>query len=184
MDATVQVQRDGTMVMLSCWHVGKSLDQELGVMLIEVQCGLRGRVLGDDSSYIRKLPLGLQQQPMIESVYYPGLNSHPQNQLAATQMTQPGGMIAFELKQGLDAGIRFMDSLQMIKRAVSLGDAETLCQHPASMTHATYPPEERFAHGISEGLIRMSVGLENIADILQDIDAALDAAMASRAAAE
>lgn len=117
----------------------------------------------------------LQQQPMIESVYYPGLNSHPQNQLAATQMTQPGGMIAFELKQGLDAGIRFMDSLQMIKRAVSLGDAETLCQHPASMTHSTYTPEERTQHGISEGLIRLSVGLEDIADIQADIQQALEA---------
>ncbi|WP_027857668.1 methionine gamma-lyase [Marinobacterium jannaschii] len=117
----------------------------------------------------------LQQQPMIESVYYPGLNSHPQHQLAATQMAKPGGMIAFELKQGLDAGIRFMDSLQMIKRAVSLGDAETLCQHPASMTHSTYTPEERAEHGISEGLIRLSVGLEDIADIQADIQQALEA---------
>ena len=117
----------------------------------------------------------LQQQPMIESVYYPGLNSHPQQALAASQMAKPGGMIAFELKQGLDAGIRFMDSLQMIKRAVSLGDAETLCQHPASMTHSTYSPEERTQHGISEGLIRLSVGLEDIADIKADIQQALEA---------
>jgi methionine-gamma-lyase len=74
------------------------------------------------------------------------------------------------------AGIRFMDALQLVTRAVSLGDAETLAQHPASMTHATYSPEERAAHGISEGLVRLSVGLEDPEDILADIAQALDTA--------
>ena len=93
-------------------------------------------------------------------------------------MRQFGGMIAFELKGGLQAGMRFMDALQLVTRAVSLGDAETLAQHPASMTHSTYTPEERAAHGISDGLVRLSIGLEDIEDVLADIAQALDKAVA------
>jgi methionine-gamma-lyase len=84
-----------------------------------------------------------------------------------------GGMIAFELAGGYDAGIAMMNRLQLIRRAVSLGDAETLIQHPASMTHSTYTEEERLEHGISNGLIRLSVGLEDVEDILADLEAAL-----------
>lgn len=116
----------------------------------------------------------LEGRPEIESIYYPGLKNNEHHTLAAKQMLMPGGMIAFELKAGLESGIKFMNALQMIKRAVSLGDAETLCQHPASMTHSTYTPEERAAHGISEGLVRLSVGLEGFADIRADIEQALD----------
>ena len=94
----------------------------------------------------------------------------------AQRVRQFGGMVAFELKGGLQAGIRFMDALQLVTRAVSLGDAETLAQHPASMTHATYTPEERQAHGITEGLVRLSIGLEDIGDVLADIAQALDCA--------
>jgi methionine-gamma-lyase len=86
-------------------------------------------------------------------------------------------MVAFELKGGLQAGIRFMDALQLVTRAVSLGDAETLAQHPASMTHSTYTPEERQSHGIADGLVRLSVGLEDIDDVLADIQQALDCAI-------
>jgi methionine-gamma-lyase len=74
----------------------------------------------------------------------------------------------------LQAGIRFMNALQLVTRAVSLGDAETLAQHPASMTHSTYTPEERARYGISDGLVRISVGLEDLADILADVRQALD----------
>ncbi len=116
----------------------------------------------------------LQARPDVKSVSYPGLPDHPQHALAQRQMDRSGGMIAFEL-ESLDAGIAFMNALDMIQRAVSLGDAETLIQHPASMTHSTYTPEERAAHGIREGLIRLSVGLEDVADILADLDAALAA---------
>lgn len=116
----------------------------------------------------------LQQHPAVEAVYYPGLTSNPYYQLANQQMSQPGGMIAFELKGGLNSGIAFMNNLQLIKRAVSLGDAESLCQHPASMTHSTYTPEEREHHGIAEGLIRLSTGLEDITDITADVVQALD----------
>ncbi len=89
-------------------------------------------------------------------------------------MTDFGGMITFEVKGGVQAGINMMNKLQMIQRAVSLGDAETLVQHPASMTHSTYTPEERLEHGISDGLIRLSVGLEGVEDILDDLQQALN----------
>ena len=116
--------------------------------------------------------------PATAVVHYPGLPSFPQHALAKQQMRQMGGMIAFELQGGLEAGVCFMDALQLVTRAVSLGDAETLAQHPASMTHSTYTPEERAAHGISEGLVRMSVGLEDVQDLLADIGQALDLAHA------
>jgi len=102
-----------------------------------------------------------------------GLQSFPQHDLACRQMAQAGGMIAFELKGGLDAALQMMNRLKMIKRAVSLGDAETLIQHPASMTHSTYTPEERAHHLIGDGLIRMSVGLEEVEDIVRDLDNAI-----------
>ena len=115
----------------------------------------------------------LEAHAGIETVHYPGLTSFPQHALAKQQMTGFGGMIAFELKGGYAAGIAMMNRLRMIRRAVSLGDAETLIQHPASMTHSTYTREEREAHGISEGLVRISVGLENVDDILDDLHQAL-----------
>lgn len=118
----------------------------------------------------------LDTHPAIGPVYYPGLKSFPQHDLASHQMEKPGAMIAFELNGGLEAGIALMNRLQMIQRAVSLGDAESLIQHPASMTHSTYSPEERAEHGISDGLIRLSVGLEDIDDILADLEQALPTA--------
>ncbi|MFZ2305992.1 MAG: methionine gamma-lyase [Rhodoferax sp.] len=119
----------------------------------------------------------LEAHPATAVVHFPGLKSFAQHDLAKRQMRQFGGMIAFELKGGMEAGIRFMDALQLVTRAVSLGDAESLAQHPASMTHSTYTPEERAACGISEGLVRLSVGLEDIEDIVADITQALDSVM-------
>jgi methionine-gamma-lyase len=84
-------------------------------------------------------------------------------------------MIAFELRGGLAAGKRFLDALQLFTRAVSLGDAESLAQHPASMTHSTYTAEERRVHGIGDGLVRLSAGLEDTDDLLADVAQALDA---------
>ncbi|MEC7288969.1 MAG: methionine gamma-lyase [Pseudomonadota bacterium] len=115
----------------------------------------------------------LETHPSIAKVHYPGLASFDQHELAQRQMNGFGGMIAFELKGGYSAGIAMMNRLNLIRRAVSLGDAETLIQHPASMTHSTYSREEREAHGISEGLVRISVGLEQIEDILEDLHQAL-----------
>jgi methionine-gamma-lyase len=115
----------------------------------------------------------LEAHPAVAAVHYPGLASFAQHELAARQMPGFGGMIAFELVGGMEAGIRFLDTLQLARRAVSLGDAETLVQHPASMTHSTYTAEERHAHDISDGLIRLSVGLETPGDILADLEQAL-----------
>ncbi|MBY6067231.1 methionine gamma-lyase [Leisingera aquaemixtae] len=117
----------------------------------------------------------LAAHPAVKSVSFPGHDSFAQADVAKRQMAQPGAMIAFEVEGGLHGGIAFMNGLQMIQRAVSLGDAETLIQHPASMTHSTYTPEERAEHGISDGLIRLSVGLEDVADILADLEQALPA---------
>lgn len=116
----------------------------------------------------------LQSHPATATVYYPGLPGFAQYALAQRQMRKSGGMIAFELHGGMEAGMRFMDALRLVTRAVSLGDAESLAQHPASMTHSTYTPEERAASGISDGLVRLSVGLEDIDDIVADIRQALD----------
>ena len=115
----------------------------------------------------------LQDHPAVEWVAYPGLPNFAQYELACRQMKLPGGMIAFELKGGMAAGQRFMNALQLFSRAVSLGGAESLAQHPASMTHSTYTLEERARHGISEGLVRLAVGLEDVADLLADIEQAL-----------
>ena len=116
----------------------------------------------------------LQSHPSVKEVSYPGLSSFKYHNLAQQQMKGFGGMITFEVYGGLEAGIAMMNQLNMIQRAVSLGDAETLIQHPASMTHSSYTPKERLSHGISDGLIRLSVGLESVDDILMDLKQALN----------
>ncbi|MEO9971302.1 MAG: methionine gamma-lyase [Hyphomonadaceae bacterium] len=115
----------------------------------------------------------LVDHPAVHRVHYPGLESFAQHELAKKQMSGFGGMIALELKGGYSAGINMMNRLGLIRRAVSLGDTETLIQHPASMTHSTYTPEERASHGIAEGLVRLSIGLETVDDILDDLHQAL-----------
>jgi methionine-gamma-lyase len=115
----------------------------------------------------------LQRHPAVARVDYPGLPGFPHAALARRQMRLPGGMIALELKGGYAAGVHFMDHLRLVTRAVSLGDCETLAQHPASMTHSTYTQEERSHHGISEGLVRLSIGLETLGDIEGDLLQAL-----------
>lgn len=116
----------------------------------------------------------LEKHPAVESIAYPGLKSFAQYDLAKKYMSLPGAMIAFEVKGGREAGVKLMNSVHMCALAVSLGDAETLIQHPASMTHSPYSPEERAASDISEGLVRLSVGLENYEDIIADLKQALD----------
>lgn len=125
------------------------------------------------SATAAKLAHDLEAHPAVAAVYYPGLDSHPRRKLAQQQMRAMGGMIALELKGGLAAGRGFMDRVKLATRAVSLGDAETLIQHPASMTHATYDPAERARHGFTDGLIRISVGLEDYEDLKEDLLGAL-----------
>lgn len=116
----------------------------------------------------------LAGSPHVKRTFYPGLVDFPQRALAERQMRQAGGMIAFELHATREQAAAFVNHLQMILCAVSLGDAETLIQHPASMTHSTYTEEELLAHLISPTLIRLSVGLEHIDDIIADLDQALE----------
>jgi len=118
----------------------------------------------------------LEQHDLVEKVIYPGLQSHPQHRLAKWQMHGPGGMVSFYVRGGHEAGTAVIDHVKMIAIAVSLGDTETLIQHPASMTHSTYSDEERQVAGISDGLVRLSIGLEDPEDIIADIDKALAAA--------
>ena len=115
----------------------------------------------------------LEGHPKVAKVLYPGLESHPRHAIAKAQMSAFGGLLAFELKGGLAEGRRFMNALKLASRAVSLGGCETLVQHPASMTHATYSPEDLARAGLTHGLIRASIGLEDEEDILEDFEAAL-----------
>lgn len=114
----------------------------------------------------------LEKHPMVEKVVYPGLESHPQYELAKKQMKIFGAMISFEVKGGVDAGRQLMNNVELCSLAVSLGDTETLIEHPASMTHSPVPREERLKAGITDGLVRLSVGLENPEDIMADLDQA------------
>ena len=116
----------------------------------------------------------LSTHSAISKVNYAGLASHPDHKTAMKQMKHPGGMLSYEMKDGLQAGIDFMNKLKMCVRTVSLGTAESILCHPASMTHAATPKTSREKYGITDGLIRMSVGLENIDDILNDLEQALN----------
>ena len=116
----------------------------------------------------------LEAHDKVEKVYYPGLASFKNHDVAAKQMKDFGGMISFDIKGGKEAGVKFVNALKLCTVAVSLGDAETLIEHPASMTHSTYSPAELAEAGIPEGLIRLSVGLENVEDIMADLNQAFD----------
>ena len=115
----------------------------------------------------------LENHPKIEWVLYPGLKSHPQYELAKRQMSGPGSMLSFEVKGGLEAGKKVMDNVHLALLAVSLGGIETLIQHPASMTHSKLSKEEKLEAGITDGLVRLSVGIEDVDDIIADLEHAL-----------
>jgi methionine-gamma-lyase len=122
----------------------------------------------------QKIAEYLEAHPKVEWVKYPGLKSHPQYELAKKQMSGFGAMISFGLKGGFKAGETMMNNVHLAMLAVSLGGVETLIQHPASMTHAGLTPEARETAGISEGLVRFSVGIEDYEDILDDVKHALE----------
>ena len=115
----------------------------------------------------------LEKNKAVARVNYSGLSSHPDHEVALKQMRHPGAMLSFELNGGLQAGIDFMNRLKMCIRTVSLGTVDTLLSHPASMTHYSVPKEQREKYGITDGLIRMNVGIENLEDILADLEQAL-----------
>jgi cystathionine beta-lyase/cystathionine gamma-synthase len=115
----------------------------------------------------------LEGHSKVSRVNYPGLESHPQHHIAKAQMSAYSGMISFELKGGLPAGTTLMNSLHLCSLAESLGGVETMSTHPASMTHASVPREARLARGLTDGLVRLSVGIEDVEDILADLEQAL-----------
>jgi cystathionine beta-lyase/cystathionine gamma-synthase len=115
----------------------------------------------------------LESHPRIQWIAYPGLESFPQYELARRQQAAGGALLAFEVEGGVDAGVRLMNSVKLCSLAENLGAAETLITHPVSMTHGDVPPEQRAAAGITDGLVRLSVGLENPDDIIADLDQAL-----------
>jgi len=116
----------------------------------------------------------LESHPKVERVMYPGLKSHPQFELAQKQAKGPGSMISFEMKGGYEAGVKLMDNVHLIMLAVSLGGVESLIQHPASMTHAAVSAEGKKSAFITEGLVRFSIGIEEVEDIMNDLKQALE----------
>jgi methionine-gamma-lyase len=121
-----------------------------------------------------KVAAYLENHPKVEWVLYPGLKSHPQYELGKLQMNGPGSMISFGLKGGLEAGKLVMNNVQFALLAVSLGGVETLIQHPASMTHSKLSKEAREKAGITDGLVRLSVGIEDVEDIINDLEQAMN----------
>ena len=120
------------------------------------------------------LARALQNHPQISRVKYPYLESHPQYQVAIKQMSNGGGIVSFELKGGIESGRKFLNALQMLSMTNNLGDSRSIASHPASTTHSKLSEAERQEVGITPGLIRISVGLEHIDDILADVRQALD----------
>jgi methionine-gamma-lyase len=116
----------------------------------------------------------LEKHSKVDRVYFPSLPSHPQHEVARRQMRGPGGVISFELEGGIEAGKKLMNSLRLCTLAVSLGGVETLIEHPASMTHASMGAEDRLAAGITDGLVRISVGLERVDELIADLDQGLE----------
>jgi len=137
--------------------------------------GLRTLALRMEKSQNNAMKLAefLENHPAIEAVHYPGLKSHPQYELGQRQSKGPGAVMAFELNGGYEAGESLMNNISVALLAVSLGGYESLIQHPASMTHASIPKAERVEAGITDGLIRLSVGCEDVEDLIQDFDRAL-----------
>ena len=116
----------------------------------------------------------LENHPKVKSVSYPGLESHPGYQIAKEQMKGFGGMISMELEGGIPAGISLMNNVKLCSLAESLGAVETMITHPATMTHVDVPKEDRIARGLTDGLVRLSVGIEDKDDIISDLDQALN----------
>ncbi|HET8796976.1 MAG TPA: aminotransferase class I/II-fold pyridoxal phosphate-dependent enzyme [Thermoanaerobaculia bacterium] len=125
----------------------------------------------------------LESHPEVAWVRFPGLPSHPQYELARRQMSGPGSVLAFELRGGVEAGQTLMNHVRTITLAVSLGGVESLIEHPASMTHKGVSPDEQLAQGITPGLVRLSVGCEDVSDLLADLEQAMAAVVEARAAA-
>jgi methionine-gamma-lyase len=153
-------------------NLGCNMDPHQAYLVIRGLKTLSLRVERSQES-AKKIAQYLADHPKIEWVKYPGLKSHPQYELATKQMAGPGAMISFEVKGGIKAGKMLMDNVKLCMLAVSLGGVETLVQHPASMTHSKMDQKDRITAGITDGLVRFSVGIEDAEDILADLEQAL-----------
>jgi methionine-gamma-lyase len=155
------------MVMLGC-----NMDPHQAYLVIR---GMKTLSLRMDRSQenAQKVAEFLEGHSKVKWVRYPGLPSHPQFELAKKQMSGPGAVISFELNDGFEGGKVLMNNVKLAILAVSLGGVETLIQHPASMTHAKINRSERISSGITDGLVRLSVGIENVEDIITDLDKAM-----------
>lgn len=167
-ERNLYVKLRGMMVNMGC-----NMDPHQAYLVIR---GLKTLAIRIDRAQENAMKVAefLELHPQIEWIKYPGLKSFAQRDLVAKQMKGPGTMISFGLKGGLEAGRILMNSVKMCLLAVSLGGIETLIQHPASMTHSKMSPEDRQSAGISEGLVRFSVGIEDANDIIRDLQQALD----------
>ncbi len=154
-------------------YMGGNMDPHQAYLVIRGVKTLSLRMDRAQESAI-KIAEFLENHHKVEKVMFPGLKSHPQYELSKKQMRGPGSMISFELKGGYNAGVVLMNNVKVALLAVSLGGVETLIQHPASMTHASMSPEGRAAANITEGLVRYSVGIENVEDLIEDLKQALD----------
>lgn len=154
-------------------NIGFNMDPHQAYLAIR---GLKTLAIRIDRSQENAMKVAsfLEKHPKVEWVKYPGLPSHPQYDLARKQMKGPGSMISFELKGGLAAGKVLMDHVKLAILAVSLGGVETLIQHPASMTHSKVSAEGKIKAGITDGLVRYSVGIEDVEDLIADLSMALD----------
>lgn len=115
----------------------------------------------------------LEQHPVVANVRYPFLESHPGFSVAKKQMTSGGGIVSFEINGGIEAGKKFLDALQLFSLSANLGDTRSIATHPASTTHSKLTPEQRLESGITDGLIRLSIGLEHVDDIWEDVQRGL-----------
>jgi methionine-gamma-lyase len=154
-------------------NMGCNMDPHQAYMVHRGLKTLGLRIERSQSSAI-KIAEYLENHPKVSWVKYPGLRSHPQYELAQKQMKGPGAMLSFELKGGLEAGKRMMNSVKLVLLAVSLGGVESLIQHPASMTHSKLSHEKKTESGITDGLVRLSVGIEDVEDIIADLEQALE----------
>jgi methionine-gamma-lyase len=154
-------------------YMGCNMDPTQAYMVLR---GVKTLALRMDRSQesAMKIATYLQSHPKIAWIKYPGLKDYPQYELAKKQMKGFGGMMSFGLKGGYEAGSKLMDNVKLAVLAVSLGGVETLIQHPASMTHAGVSKENRLAAGITDDLVRFSVGIENVEDILADLKQGLE----------
>jgi len=155
-------------------YLGACMDPHQAWLVLRGLKTLAMRVrTGQDNA--RRVAPFLEAHPKVEWVRYPGLDSHPQHELAERQMDGPGSLISFEVKGGLEAGARLLDNVELMTLAVSLGGIETLIQHPPSMTHAAMPRDDRLEAGITDGLVRVSIGCEDADDLIKDFEQALEA---------